>query len=335
MALIITYPSAIQFWLYEEGVPYSVRSTSYMEPVSNDVLQDESFKRKDMCEMLAQLNFEAPLHVVVPDGFRRNSDDQFAIHRIPAYLPPNSFIRIADFLYIARPELCFLQAANELPLHEAVMLANDLCAMYVIDPYEPFGMRSREIITTTESIASYLEKAGGLRGINKAKRAIAYSLNRSNSPKETELAVIAMLPLSCGGYGLLKPELNMFVPMSADGAEHLGSQSCCCDMVWMEKKIVLEYDSTLTHLSVQQHFKDKRRFTALGFSGFQTISVTAENVKSFGAIEDLFLRIRHALGMRTDMRQWQATLEKRREVVQSVILDKNKQFKEENSFGIL
>lgn len=321
MAMIITYPSALQFWLHEKGIPYSVRSTSYMEPVSNDVLRKEFFKRKDMHAMLAQLNFEEPVHIAVPDGVRRNNDERFEVHRIPAHLPENSFLRIADSLYIASPELCFLQAALELPLHEAVLLANELCAIYIKDPYTEYGQRRREIITTTESISSFLDAAAGLRGINKAKRAASYALDQSNSPVESRLATFGVLPISGGGAGLLKPELNLDIQLPAAGATHLGSQSICCDMVWPEKKIVLEYDSTLTHLSVYQHFKDKRRFTALTFSGYKTISVTAEQLHSFRAIEELFLNIRHTLGMRTHKKQWDNFFEKRWDVAHCLLID--------------
>ena len=321
MALIIMYPSALEYWLEEKGIPYSISSKTVLNRDYSMESLLENCSRKEVSSLLEYLNFSMPVHVGIPAGIRRYNTDKVIAHRLPAQLAPESFIQVADSIYLSSPEMCFLQAAVGIPLEDLVNLACDLCAIYVKDPYESLGQRRREVVTTTESIADFLDKAGGCHGVKNAKRAIQYALNRSNSPVESKLATIAMLPISSGGYGLIRPELNYDVPLSKDGTEYLKQKTCCCDMVWPEQRIVLEYDSNLSHMDVLQIYKDKRRSTALSFSDYKTISVTADQVQSFRTIEGLFLKIRNALNMRTHPERMEKYFEKRWDVVHHIMLD--------------
>ena len=94
-------------------------------------------------------------------------------------------------------------------------------------------------------------------------------------------------------------------------------------MVWKKQKVVLEYDSNLSHLGLEQHFKDKRRSTALNIAGYKVISITAEQIGNFGSIETAFLRIRSALGMRTHKDRWEEYLDLRRQVVKDILFQKD------------
>ena len=158
--------------------------------------------------------------------------------------------------------------------------------------------------------------------VQKAKLAIRYALDHSNSPMESNLATLALLPWRYGGYNLKAPKLNLDVNLSETGAEHLGRETICCDMVWIEEKVVLEYDSNLAHLSPDQHAKDKKRITALSLSGYQVISVTANEVRSFRAVEELFLRVRRALGMKTNPERVETNFEQRYDVVHDIMFPK-------------
>ena len=179
------------------------------------------------------------------------------------------------------------------------MLANDLCAIYVKDETEEYRQRRRDPVTTVESICSFMNKASGINGLKKARRAIQYVLDRSNSPMESKLAALAVLPLHYGGYGLSKPFLNHFVRLNKEAEEFLGQSQLCCDMVWLAKKVILEYDSNLSHLEIHQHFKDKKRSTALTISGYKVISITAEQLRDFHSVDNMFMQLRHVLNMRT------------------------------------
>ena len=90
-------------------------------------------------------------------------------------------------------------------------------------------------------------------------------------------------------------------------------------MVWEEKKVILEYDSTLSHLNKDQHIQDKERATALVMSGYKVISATSEQVKNFGNVETLFLNLRRELKLKTRRERMDQYYELRREVVHQLI----------------
>ena len=323
MATIITYPSALEYWLKENGIPYHFHFDIDSSKVRNKEVLESVTSRKDIICAAERLNFLEPVHVAVSDYIKRASTETVVFHKLPECLPEFSFFKISQSIYIECPELCFVQAASFLSFHELVLLANELCAIYIKDDVEEYGQRKRTPVTTTKKIAGYIDKAKYIHGLQKAKTAVRYALDRSNSPMESRLAVTAMLPFYRGGYGLIKPQLNFDIRLNKEAAEYLGRENCCCDMVWNKKKIAVEYDSNMTHLEIQQHFKDKKRATALTISGYKVISLTAEQFKNFGNIETMFLRIRNILGMRTHKERLDMYMEQRRKVVNDILLKKN------------
>ena len=326
MAAIIAYPSAMEYWLKEKGIPYHFRFDPMSSGVKNKEILKTNFYRAEIIQSVNELKFSEPVHVLVTERARRNATESMVFHRAPKQLPANCFMRITDGLYICTPEFCFLQAARELSLPVLVLLANDLCAIYIKDEEKEYCQRSREPVTTVKKIRNFLKQAGNVQGVRRASNAIRYAVDRSNSPMESRLAVLARLPLFRGGYGLPDLKMNLKVKLSKNAAEYLGREYCICDMVWEEERVILEYDSTLSHLSKDQHILDKERATALTMSGYKVISATAEQVKKFGNAELLFLNLRSELGMRTHRDRMDQFYELRQEVVHEVLLaDREKQ----------
>ncbi len=316
MSVRIVYPSALEYWLEEKGVPRGVN----VFPEDN-VLPPG---RKGVRQQVGELSFQKPVHIAVPRQMHRARSDEIIYHSISKRVPPESFLKLAEGVFICRPELCFLQAAAKLPIHQLVQLANNLCAMYILDSYEDYGQRRRDPITSVSDIRKFLQGIHRFQDIRTAKTAISYALDRSNSPMESNLATLGLLPWRYGGFHLKTPILNLDVNLSETGAEHLGRGTVCCDMVWPDEKVVLEYDSNLAHLSPDQHAKDKKRITALSLSGYQVISVTANDIRSFRAVEELFLRVRKALGMKTDPKRAETYFEQRYDVVHDIMFPKSR-----------
>ena len=316
MSVRIVYPSASEYWLEEKGVPHGV----------NVFPEDTAIPpgRKGVRQQVNELSFDKPVHIAVPKKMNRVKSDEIIYHVMSKRVSPESFQKVAEGVFISSPELCFLQAAAELPIHQLVQLANNLCAIYILDPYEDYGQRRREQVTSVNDIRKFLEGIHRFMNVQNAKVAIRYALDHSNSPMESNLATIALLPWRYGGYNLKAPKLNLDVNLSETGAEHLGRDTVCCDMVWTDEKVVLEYDSNLAHLSPDQHAKDKKRITALSLSGYQVISVTANEVRSFRAVEELFLRVRRALGMKTNPERVETNFEQRYDVVHDIMFPKSR-----------
>ena len=243
--------------------------------------------------------FSKPVHVMVPDVESRRYLKDYSYHVQPGNLPKGSFIKLNPFLSVCSPELCFLQAALFIKsFPRLVCFANDLCAIYVKDSTLQYQQRQRESITSTAEIRHYLESVTGVHGIKHARKAIKYSVDRSNSPMESKLAVLCRLPFRLGGYSLPEPKMNYEIFLSAEASRHLQRESIKCDMVWPDRKVALEYESNLTHLSITQHGYDKSRATALQLSGYRIVYVTSQDLKSFSAVENVFQILRRTLGLR-------------------------------------
>ena len=152
MSTTIVYPSAAEYWL--------------AHPLKGFV---EDFSR--------------PIHVTVPDAGSRRFLKDYVYHVQPKDLPKNSFVKVNSVLSVSSPELCFLQAALSIKsLPKLVCFANDLCAIYVKDNSTQFQQHQREAITSTAQIRHFLEHISGVHGIKLARKAIKYSVDRSNSP---------------------------------------------------------------------------------------------------------------------------------------------------------
>lgn len=296
--MILTYPTALHYWLHSDGFPseyYSLDEVSISFPSRLPENIFTLFPAYD--PVIRKQPFSLPLHVMLPKASDRRSREGICFHVAPAELPPDSFVRIAGSLYIIRPELCFLLASREMNIPELVLLANNLCSIYKPDVSASYEQSHRAPVTTTDRIADYLIRTKSTAGLNKALRAIRYATDRSNSPIESILAALSRLPLFLGGQAMPEFKMNQDITLSEAAAAFYGKKSCCCDLVWEPQKLIVEYDSTLTHLEKSQHQKDKKRATALMMSGYTVISVTWEQIDTPQKVDLLYSALRHHLGM--------------------------------------
>ena len=287
----ITYPTAKEFWLKND-------INDSLTPITSRQINHADTTESQLLDFSSRHHLKLPVHIMVPDASSRHSfGSAIHAHIIPKGIAKMSFIEDEDSIFIVCPELCFLLAAKELTIPELAVFATNLCAMYKINPSEALGQAPRIPITNIEKMKQYLEMSRNVAGIKNARMAIQYALDNSNSPMESRVAILFILPFYHGGYALLRPVLNYNVTLSADGKKTLGRDFCCCDMVWPEQKVVVEYDSNLVHLNKAQFNYDKRKAAALQLSGYTVINVTHENLKNFRAIEALGYLMRKVLHM--------------------------------------
>lgn len=286
----ITFPTAKEFWL-KGATPEKLTPISFqkMQPADAELMM-----------RFAEVNqLSLPVHFMTQNPSERYSLGRgFYGHVIPKHLKPSSFIEPTESLYVVSPELCFLLAAKTLSVPELTVLAMNLCAQYRVNPFAEFGLERRTPVTSTAKIKKYLSDAQKIPGLAAARTVIQYSLDNSNSPMESRMAALARLPLCQGGYALLPPKLNYDVKLSAEGRRIMGRDFCCCDMVWPEQRVVVEYDSDMVHMEKDQFYYDKRRATALQLSGQTVVHVTKAQMWNFLALEEIFGTLRKMLGMR-------------------------------------
>ncbi len=305
-SVMITYPSSLYFWLHYDGF----RLEKHMQKMKEISLNNKFLVNEyDVGSIGTLLGLPHPISLIGAKTTTNKHLRRNYYYVRQTSIPPNSFYKISlsafpfDIL-LASPEYTFLKASKDLPLASLAELACNLSATYYLDPTAKFKQSSRKKISSISKISEYLITANNMHGIKESLHALRYALDNSNSPMESKLAVLGILPFSLGGYSLRIPELNAIIPLNLKAANLLACESCRGDMVWQNQKVVLEYDSNLTHLSPEQHAYDKRRQTALSLSGYHLISATAEDIRNLNSLDAFFKIVRKTLGQRAEFAKY-------------------------------
>ena len=325
----IVFPSALYFWTNQDFIhgnsnllPANRKLVSL--PEHYELLNDKSAIQ----QILNKYQIPAPVQVFAPkDGVRKESR-WMSSFVYPAKMPPKAFVEMESILIldgqggncrcqilIASPEYCFLQMAAKRPFLETIRFGYDLCCTYKLDDTAEYGQVKRTPPVNTKLLQEFLRWMEGMYGFGAACKALKYVKDNSNSPAETRLAMMEILPFKYGGFHIDGHELNGDVYLSEHAGAIFRYNKCCCDAVWRNEKVALEYDSNKTHLSVKQHDKDNRKVTALSADGFKVLAVTNEMVSSLQEIENTFVLLRGMLGKRTDMNRIAATRTERRKLI--------------------
>ena len=312
----ITGISALQFWLNgnNDTDPYCYDHRVLSSLPHKWFFQDDI----DIAETIAdKYGISLPLIIQSTDIKVRIRQKKIRSSLLSSHIPKNSFICIDQLsgnipVYIACPEYCFLNAASHLSFLELIQLGYTLCSGYV-QADNQYGQRSRCPLTCVQSVSDYLNRCSGFPGIKNARRALQYIKDGSNSPMETKISMALTLPVSSGGFGMPGHQLNKPAQLSSKGYEYLGYE-CICDFLWTERKIVVEYDSKLTHLSPDQHARDKRRLTALTISGYKVFTITSDFLRNFSTFQQTFFQLRHMLKMKPLKKKFQTYLDQRYEL---------------------
>ena len=295
MFTAITFPSALYFWLsYPNLLPLEK-----INPKSFRLNPDE-FQLTQLLSEAANYHLPLPLHIMVPSAACRSHGNRFICHVAPKILPRGGLVQLSADTAIISPELCFLMAAQYLPLPELAVLGFDLCAMYYLDDKSEYGQTNRDPVTSVEKISRLLDDVNGISGIRSARMAGKYILNNSNSPVESRLAATAILPYMHGGVALPYPELNGEVLFNAAGRNYFHRDRCYCDMLWRKLHVAAEYDSDLAHLSRNKFYQDKNRSTALQLSYYRVVHITKDHFRNYDSVEALFQSMRVALKVRAN-----------------------------------
>ena len=325
--ILIAGESALRFWT---DFSKRIKPDSYFykscERVSQPCMGNFIIKQSIAEQVAAELGLALPLHVMVPVDDSRHNNRYVTYSVIPKYLLPGSFIKLRKdqlpislrdkeiAIYIATPELCFISAANKLPMHLLAELGCILCANYALCDHNDLGQIFRESILSAEMLSEYIRAANKNKGHRSAEKAIRFIKDGANSPKETKLSVICSLPLAYGGYNYSGNVFNERIELNKKAKNMLGLDSCECDMVWKAERVIVEYDSNLTHLDENQHSYDKGKANALFESGYKLVVVTYNNIKEFDSMESISELIRHALGRKKRTRELKQYLGIRRKV---------------------
>ena len=150
-----------------------------------------------------------PLHVLVEDKNRRLYNEKVFSHAVLSAYPEGSFFSVAPGVLCSSPELVALQMTEYATDLELLLLVDELCSHYAIQPHAKTGLVQRGTpLTTLRKIEKYLEDTGMVRGASRLRRTLDIARERSGSPPESKTCHQFELCLAKGGYSLEVVALN-------------------------------------------------------------------------------------------------------------------------------
>lgn len=159
------------------------------------------------------------------------------------------------------PELAFMQAANSYNDAQLIYLGLQLVSSY--DGKAP--------LCTIEDIYNCAFSLHGHHGRRRVLTIIPYLSEGSRSPMETITYMNLSLPVSRGGRGFRKFQLNYRIDLDNY------SRYFIADMCWPEKKIIVEYQGQHHH-KPEQRERDLERRRLLESEGYHIIEVWSEDI---------------------------------------------------------
>lgn len=222
----------------------------------------------------------SPVELLVPKKSRKRIAKGYLVHSFDGELPRKSILGITESVYVASPELCFLQLVATLDIAQLALLGCELCGYYSIRPYPESGMIQRLPLTSKARLSAYLEKCGNAKGVKAARQAVELIADGSASPRETAVYALLCFPRKYGGFGLPKPCMNKAVMLSAETAQAFGASYYVGDMVWPDRKVIVEYDGIEGHAGRDRIAHDARRRDALLAEGYSVFVITAAHLSN-------------------------------------------------------
>ena len=221
-------------------------------------------------------NLSAPVHTLYGHQSWSHKTRTMEKHFIKSPHELDSTIRLSTGLRLSSPEMLFLQMASELDFANLVELGFELCGTYSLpaNGSDAGTQYNLEPLTSSSLIRRYLEKSCSRKGVGKARAAAKFIRDNSYSPMETKAALLLGLPCCRGGAGLSLPTMNYPVKLDRSSRVITGKRQCYCDMMWIERKVDVEYDSSQEHQGKEKLRADSVRREALKHMGIEVMTLT-------------------------------------------------------------
>lgn len=314
MNLYLSHTSALECWRFVPRLrdsaggclrfsgPQDETSSPYPSAVDIERLRQSGFGFLSM-----------PVHLAVGDTACRSRHKLAVSHVCSDALPDGSFVKVAEGVFAAAPELCIVNMASVYARPKLLELCFEFCGSYGLDPGSAKGFVKRDPLTSIAKLESALVTLKGVRGSAAVGRVLRYVLPGSESPMETVLALLLSLPSRFGGYGLPAPVLNHRVEVAGRARAMTDKSHLRCDLCWPEANLVCEYDSDWAHTGSDHIAVDASRRAALMYMGMQVVTATRLQVMCLSETDRIARVLAQRLGVslrirKSDWRQCQARL---------------------------
>ncbi|WP_281654692.1 hypothetical protein [Eggerthella sinensis] len=249
---------------------------------------------------------EKPVHLLVPNAAARTGDARAVCHVRSGSFPRRSFWRLAPDACASGPELCFVQMAETLPQAHLIRLGMELCGTYGVPTVNQVDFDRAHPYTTVERLGRFIDEIGPVPGAKRARRALRSVVDESASPFETALVMLLCLPLSKGGYGLPRPEMNRGMNARWSTVRRAADKRFACDLLWRDAAVAVEYESFQHHSKKGKLADDARRRNDLLAHGITVVPVTTRTVQNLIELDQVAHLLARKLGkrLRPDARSW-------------------------------
>lgn len=208
-----------------------------------------------------------PVHVLVAGESREIKASGVRTHwfGLPT-MPGGLLLELAPGVYVAGPELCFVQMARSASTVGAVVLGYELCGWYSHFAEMVSGYYERPPLTSVEIMGAAMTELSGLYGLGRAREALRWVRDGARSPMETVLAGELFLPGRHKGLAFARPELNYEVPLDEAASAITGTKTCKIDVAWPGARRGAEYDSREFHLDPEKDLRRKEVLEHMGWT---------------------------------------------------------------------
>ena len=292
--VVIGFDSSLDFIRYSRCRHFVPTASSRLTTIEGAVCNQSDIDRFDVPFFERT---DDMLHVLVPNRASIRMNDEFVVcHLWQQPLTSGQFNRIGNSVYVASPELCFIQLAQHLDLVSLMLLGYEFCGMYSLCAAGRSGSTGALPATSVQKMKSLIDRMPNARGIKKSRLAIKHVCDNSNSPMESSLTLMLCLPVHYGGYAIPYPELNPESHLGKRGAKAHGYDTMRCDLHWLERHVACEYDSKEHHQG--RLSEDAKRLNVLNSEGERVFVVSPEIVADPAALQNLAIQVAHAVGKR-------------------------------------
>lgn len=211
------------------------------------------------------------LHILLYDKNLNRKSNAFIYHTAKKSIVKKSHLNIGSKIKCCCPELMLIQLSCVLQFENLCLLILEMCGTYSIDEEQCNFVSEIRPITTIEKIYNftlrYKNAIPYAKGTKNVLQALKFLKDGSASPMESRLFIKLCGPRTKGFYGCKNLKFNRKIDISIAAQKIAGQNLIIPDIVNLEHKVAIEYDSSKFHENIQQGQKDKRRRDALVYDG--------------------------------------------------------------------
>lgn len=295
--LVVGYESALDFW---RAVRAAAAERDVLEPTGKTygarplTLSERANLAINLC------NTKAPLDVVVSKSNQRHRCDLIVDHVWKGPVPEKRLIGLGDNIYVCTMPTVFSQLAVTWDVTDLVEVAYEMTGTYGVTPWDEEGFCGDiEALLDVAELRGYASsvRALGVRGSARASEALALVVPGSNSPRETDVAILFMMARRKGGLGVSGFAMNKAVELPASLAEKVGQKTVIPDFSWPNGTIV-EYDSNKEHQSPDARAHDEIKRRAYQAAGMDCLTLTNGILRSNQRLNLFAEELERSLGIR-------------------------------------